>query len=215
LQTGASANAIVVRPDPFFDKPSESQPPRDSASHALGIATIDYVYLPRFVSAIGPDASGLADPRITDVSHLRDLGLFLARVLLTVERLLPQLRVDETMRDAVFTKGDELRGKTVLFEGQFRTKNMPDVSTWEDRDWRSWNPSQHAEKAPHIYLRKGLRTVRIMVDPRYLTTTSAHARFLSASGGRAHVGGVGIVTSVSDAGDLAVITPLVMGVPTP
>ena len=64
------------------------------------------------------------------------------------------------------------------------------------------------DRDPHIYVKRGERTIYLPLDPRWVTTSTAFVTFTS---GIASLAGLGLLRAVGE--DTAIISPMTIGSP--
>jgi hypothetical protein len=166
-----------------------------------------YLNVPRLqvLSAIAGASLDLS--RYGQVVALHELGWDLGALMAGFQQLLEQVELKAIPLRTAISLGSDARGLIVSFDDRFRTKNiMMPQSTQEYRtavrgDLRT---------DPHVYLRENGKMITMVVDPRWITTTTAFVQF-RPSGGQNQFAGLGLVNSADD--DSMSITPLVIGLP--
>jgi hypothetical protein len=142
-----------------------------------------------------------------DFVALHDLGLPLARLMEGYKQLLERVQLKAIPMEAALECGAEARGWLVSFDTKFRTKNI-DMPRTDEEYKRAVRGNLRTD--PHIYVKIGSAKITLVIDPRWITTTSAFVHFRPSSG-QGQFAGLGIVNSV-EAGAVS-ITPLIIGLP--
>ena len=166
-----------------------------------------YLNVPRLLVLSALTGKSLDLSRYGHIVALHELGWDLNGLMLGFKSLLGQVELKAVTLEQAIALGSEARGVIVSFNQQFRTKNinMPDSPEGYLRAVRG-DPSND----PQIYTRVGQHRVTLIVDPRWITTTTAFVQF-RPSGGRGDFAGLGLVNALCD-GSMS-ITPLVIGLP--
>lgn len=166
-----------------------------------------YLNVPRLLVLSAFAGKDLDLSRYRHIVALHELGWELNGLMMGFKELLKQMELKATTLEQAIAMGPDARGAVVSFNQQFRTKNidMPESPEGYLRAVQG-NPA----KDPQIYATIGQRRVTLMVDPRWVTTTTAFVQF-RPSGGRGDFAGVGLVNAIQDNG--LSVTPLVIGLP--
>lgn len=138
---------------------------------------------------------------------LHDLGLPLVGLMAGYKNLLERVQLKAIPLEAALALGSGARGCLVSFDNRFRTKNI-DIPRSE-AEYRSAIRGD-LRVDPQIYLKSGSVKITMIIDPRWVTTTTAFVHF-RPSGGQGQFAGLGILNSI-DASACS-ITPLVIGLP--
>lgn len=138
---------------------------------------------------------------------LHDLGLPLAGLMAGYKQLLERVQLKAVPLATALERGADARGWLVSFDSRFRTKNIDMPRTADE--YRSAVRGD-LRSDPHIYLKLGGQKLTMVIDPRWITTTTAFVHFRPSSG-QGHFAGLGILNSVEHSA--ASVTPLVIGLP--
>jgi hypothetical protein len=95
-------------------------------------------------------------------------------------------------------------GKLIAFSENFRTKNCGRY-----RDNPASAPVGDLKQGPQIYLKISDWRLVMLIDPRWITTVTAHVDFES---GRHQFAGIAMIKNVDDSKKLAVATPYFLGI---
>lgn len=142
-----------------------------------------------------------------DFVALHNLGLPLAGLMAGYKKLLEQVQLKAVPLSTALERGSDARGWLVSFDARFRTKNIDMPRTTAEYmnavrgDLRS---------DPHIYMKVGGVKLTMVIDPRWITTTTAFVHFRPSSG-QGSFAGFGILNSVEPSA--ASVTPLAIGLP--
>jgi hypothetical protein len=171
------------------------------------LAQIDYINVPRLAMLAAQYGIKLRRNLWQDTQRLSDLGGELNELLLDVERVLRDVDLLSIPLDQVADLSTDVVGLTVSFESAFRTKNFPDAPVTGD-ELRSLSGAW--QKDPHIYRKVNNRRLVMVLDPRWITTSTAYVDFQS---GHTRLGGVCTIKSVNDTEGVVLASPLVVGIP--
>jgi len=170
------------------------------------LSTLEYINVPRVI--LDPASRGILSDdeveRLLGLTTLRDQGFGLAQITLALEEVLKSWAAQAIDLSALDELGEDAAGARVSFEENFRTKNM----TGSEKQRAGFELSGDLANDPHIYLRRGDRTIYFPLDPRWVTTSTAFVTFTS---GIARLAGVGVLKAVN--ADQAVVSPLALGAP--
>lgn len=166
-----------------------------------------YLNVPRLLVLSALAGKHLDLSRYGHIVALHELGWELNGLMMGFKELLKQVELKAITLAQAITLGSEARGAVVSFNQQFRTKNidMPESPEGYMKAVRG-DPA----KDPQIYTKIGPRRITFIVNPRWVTTTTAFVQF-RPSGGRGDFAGVGLVNAINDDG--LSVTPLVIGLP--
>lgn len=166
-----------------------------------------YLNVPRLLVLSALSGRSLDLSRYGHIVALHELGWELNGLMMGFESLLKQVDLKAITLEQAIALGSDARGAVVSFNQQFRTKNidMPESPEGYLTAVRG-NPA----KDPQIYAMFGKRRITLVVDPRWITTTTAFVQF-RPSGGRGDFAGLGLVNAIRDDG--VSVTPLVIGLP--
>jgi hypothetical protein len=98
-------------------------------------------------------------------------------------------------------------GAMIMFDGTFRTKNVPYPDKVETGKFKF---TGNLEKDPHIYCKIHGKKVYLPLDPIWITTSTA---FVDFSSGIKRFAGLGLLKDVRS--NEAIISPFVIGQPKP
>lgn len=142
-----------------------------------------------------------------EITALNELGWDLNGLMLGFKTLLEQVEVKAIPLQQALELGADSRGAIVSFDQPFRTKNinMPSSPEGYRRAVRG-----NVETDPQIYAKIDARKVTLIIDPRWVTTTTAFVQF-RPSGGKGNFAGFGLVNAIDH--ERASVTPLVIGLP--
>lgn len=145
--------------------------------------------------------------RYGEIAALHKLGWELNGLMLGFKELLQRVDVKAIPLGRALELGAQARGVLVSFDQQFRTKNidMPDSLDGYRRAVRG-----NIETDPQVYSKLGERKITLVIDPRWVTTTTAFVQF-RPSGGRGEFAGFGLVNAIDSR--RVNVTPLVVGLP--
>ncbi|MDQ5819884.1 MAG: hypothetical protein M3540_00390 [Actinomycetota bacterium] len=166
-------------------------------------AALHYLNVPRLLMDPAGRAAVVQEPWLEDLASFRTAdGLQILRatqLLGVLIRVWEERVVDvESFADI----GDLPVGARVAFIANFRTKNMA------GRQLTEIELSGDLLRDPHLYAQTPKRRVYLPIDPRWITTSTAHHEFTS---GQSWLGGLGILRGVTP--QRAVVSPLVLGLP--
>jgi len=166
-----------------------------------------YLNVPRLQVLSAISGASLDLSRYGQIVALHDLGWELGGLMAGFQQLLEQVELKAiSMREALLL-GSDARGLIVAFDDKFRTKNIAMPKSTEE--YRTAVRGD-LRTDPHVYLKENGRKITMVVDPRWITTTTAFVQF-RPSGGQNQFAGLGLVNAACD--DSMSITPLVMGLP--
>lgn len=170
------------------------------------LSTVDYVNVPRML--LDPAAAGLIEERhrayLAELITLRGQGFSIGTVAHLLGLVVAKWKARALPLSLALDLGEQAVGARVSFEEKFWTKNM----TGSEKQRPDFELSGEIDEDPHIYVKKGDRRVIIVLDPRWVTTSTAFATFTSGS---AVLAGVGLLRAVNE--ERAIISPLVIGAP--
>lgn len=166
-----------------------------------------YLNIPRLLVLSAYAGKDIDLSRYGHIVALHELGWELNSLMMGFKDLLSQVELKALSLDQAIALGPEARGTLVSFNQQFRTKNinMPESPEGYMKAIRG-DPA----KDPQIYAMVGGQKITLIVDPRWITTTTAFVQF-RPPGGRGDFAGVGLINAVLDHG--LSVTPLVIGLP--
>ncbi|HSS42647.1 MAG TPA: hypothetical protein VLK37_08895 [Solirubrobacterales bacterium] len=170
------------------------------------LSTVDYVNVPRML--LDPAAAGLIEARhrayLAELTTLRDQGFSIGTIAHILGQVVENWQAHALPLASALELGGEAIGARISFEETFWTKNM----TGADKQKADFTLSGDIDRDPHIYVKKGGRTVLLPLDPRWVTTSTAFATFTS---GNAVLAGVGLLRAIWD--EKVIVSPLVIGAP--
>lgn len=166
-----------------------------------------YLNVPRLLVLSALAGKSLDLSRYGHIVALHELGWELNGLMMGFKALLKQVELKAIALDQAVALGPDARGVVVSFNQQFRTKNidMPESPAGYLTAVRG-----DPVKDPQIHAKLGQRKITLIVDPRWITTTTAFVQF-RPSGGRGDFAGIGLVNAIRD--DSVSVTPLVIGLP--
>ena len=138
---------------------------------------------------------------------LHELGLPLAGLMAGYKQLLERVQLEAVPLATALERGADARGWLVSFDTRFRTKNI-DMPRTSDEYMRAVRGDLSSD--PHIYVKVGSVKLTMIIDPRWVTTTTAFVHFRPSSG-QGQFAGLGILNSVESSA--ASVTPLIIGLP--
>lgn len=138
---------------------------------------------------------------------LHELGLPLAGLMAAYKQLLERVQLKAVPLTTALERRADARGWLVSFDTRFRTKNIDMPRT--DDEYRSAVRGD-LRFDPHIYVKLGAIKLTMIIDPRWVTTTTAFVHFRPSSG-QGQFAGLGILNSVEPSA--ASVTPLIIGLP--
>lgn len=116
---------------------------------------------------------------------------------------IPSIGIDEIE----FTSTDAI-GHIFNFDGIFRTKNVPYL---DDLNSGKFELAGDIDRDPHIYKKRSDDyKVILMIDPRWLCSTTAFVNFRPSSG-QGNFAGCAIVKSVDLENKVVIAAPIVIG----
>lgn len=166
-----------------------------------------YLNVPRLLTLATHAGLKIDLSEYNKIIALHELGWNLNYLMMAFENLFKKIEIKAITPEKLIELGHRGRGTIVAFDQQFRTKNieMP----------RSLDAYIHAVRGnistdPQIYTSfSGVKTT-LIIDPRWITTSTAFVQF-RPSGGRGNFTGFGIVNHIDEV--RISITPLVIGLP--
>ncbi|WCE05808.1 hypothetical protein PJ250_07635 [Pseudoxanthomonas sp. JBR18] len=141
---------------------------------------------------------------------LHSLGWELNRVMAAFQAVLSHLSIDAIpVRDLILHEAAV--GAAISFDRQrVRTKNVPMDVLNDPSKLRKFTGS--LTKDPHIYCQLGDFKLVMLIDPRWITTSTAFTLFRPSSG-QSVFAGIGRVTGVDYETRIVTATPWVLGLP--
>ena len=174
------------------------------------ISQLTYINVPRLC-----EQAEVCGYRV-DLSHYKDdrtlhgLGWELNHVMAAFQTVLAHLSVDAIPLESVVLH-ESVVGAAVSFDRKlFRTKNVP--MEMPELASRGVKFTGSLVRDPHIYCGVSGCKVVMLVDPRWITTSSAFMLFRPSSG-QSFFSGLGRITSVNYEAGIILVTPWVLGVP--
>lgn len=168
-----------------------------------------YINVPRLNLMAATMGKSLDLSQYGDIVALHELGWTLNGLMLGFEHLLAEIELKSVPIEQVLQLGQAARGLIVSFDRDFRTKNivMPN-----NLDGYRRAVQGNIMTDPQIYTKLVDYKVILVIDPRWVTTTTAFVQF-RPSGGKGKFAGVGIVNSCDPETNVLSITPLIIGLP--
>jgi type I restriction enzyme, S subunit len=171
------------------------------------ISQLTYINIPRISQIAGLEGIKLTMGRLPAFTFLNDLGIELNAVMLATSRLINELQIDAIPLDRIKEGHERLVGATLSFSALFRTKNG--AKLWKARDKHQvLTFSGDLVREPHIYRKLGSLKLVMMIDPRWITSSTAFGQF---SSGQQRFAGLSIVNRVEKG--LMFASPLILGTP--
>lgn len=166
-----------------------------------------YLNVPRLLALAAISGRSLDLSRYGQIIALHELGWELNGLMLGFKTLIEKIEVKALPLHRALEIGEASRGTIVSFDQPFRTKNieMPRSIEGYNRAVRG-----NVETDPQIYTKVGDRKVTLVIDPRWVTTTTAFVQF-RPDGGRGTFAGFGLVNAIDN--ERVSATPLVIGLP--
>lgn len=144
-------------------------------------------------------------PELSSVPNLNSLGLGLARVMLTFERVFNNLELAALEITPGMTIDQDLVGMVCSFNMRFRTKNMTGLGPETVIQF-----SGNLRKDPHIYAKLDEWKFVLRINPRWVTTETAFVDFTS---GQVQLAGLCSIRSVNSSEKQMDAIPFVIGHP--
>ncbi len=166
-----------------------------------------YLNVPRLLALAAHAGIKVDLSEYSKIIALHELGWNLNYLMMAFKNLFKQIEVKAITPEKLVELGYQARGSIVAFDQQFRTKNieMPSSLGAYAQAVRG-----NASTDPQIYTSFSGIKATLIIDPRWITTTTAFVQF-RPSGGRGNFAGFGIVNHVDET--RISITPLVIGLP--
>jgi hypothetical protein len=169
---------------------------------------LEYINLPRLIMLA--ELNGIA----TNLKSLASAGsmqnfepMSRVQVMLLTNAALEAMHVNTVELNKSISFSPDLVGSYVSFNEAFRTKNY----AREARDGEaSCATIGDPVRGPQIYRRFGAWKIVFPIDPRWITTSTAHSDFCS---GNHRFAGLGMIKNVDVRQRSVTATPLVLGVP--
>jgi hypothetical protein len=176
------------------------------ASWSNNIAQLRYVNVPTLLSLAAVSGIEVNIDESLPGGWLNNQGLMLMRTLVACERVLDALKLKSTPLTTISDCDDDLTGMTLSFDERFFTKNGRNLDTSKSpppvpADWRL---------ATHVYTNIDKRKLVMVLDPRWITATTAFADF---SSGRLRLAGLAILKRGHPEDEALIASPIVLGVP--
>ncbi|TPW22690.1 HNH endonuclease [Marinobacter nauticus] len=177
-------------------------------SWSCNLATLHYLNIPR-LTILSAMSGEMVSYDIDTSKGLYCLGAKLLGVMNAYQRLLENMHPKVSDMPDFKEPTDDQIGLIFKFNDRFRTKNAP----WPDRtadysDFLTGNIDQD----PHIYKTFGDCKLTMVIDPRWITTTTAFSEFIP-SAGHNKFSGLAMVKSIDQEAGVVTATPLVIGIP--
>lgn len=166
-----------------------------------------YLNVPRLQVLSAMSGASLNLSQYGEFVALHELGWELGGLMAGYKRLLEHIELKSIPLANALSRGSEARGWIVSFDARFRTKNIDMPQTTE-----GYRTAVRGDLRtdPHIYVKLTGVKVSMVIDPRWITTTTAFVQFRPSSG-QNQFAGLGIVNAVD--GQSMSVTPLVIGLP--
>lgn len=171
------------------------------------LATLHYLNIPR-LTILSAMSGRMVTYDIDTSRGLHCLGGKLLGVMIVYQELLEQMHPKVIDMPDFAKPSDDQIGMIFKFNDRFRTKNAP----WPDReiDYSNFLKGDVA-KDPHVYKKFGDWKLVMVIDPMWITTSTAFSDF-APSGGHKKFSGLAMVKSIDIHSKTIVATPLVMGI---
>jgi hypothetical protein len=166
-----------------------------------------YLNVPRLQVLSAMAGASLDLSQYGEFVALHELGWELGGLMAGYKRLLEQIELKAIPMANALSRGPDARGWIVSFDARFRTKNI-DIPQ-SPQGYRTAVRGD-LRTDPHIYVKLNGTKVSMVIDPRWITTTTAFVQFRPSSG-QNQFAGLGIVNAVE--GQSMSVTPLVVGLP--
>jgi len=171
------------------------------------LSNIHYLNVPRLAILAAQQGMDVDLPYIDSSRSLHSLGWELARILGQFKALLSAIEPRAIPLDKTIEANDNLIGITLSFNTNFRTKGVPSPSKAD-----SYQLSGCLAKDPHIYKKSSFGLIAMVINPKWITTTTAFVS-LSPSGGHARLSGLCTVNQWDQNSETLLATPLILGNP--
>lgn len=168
-----------------------------------------YINVPRLNLLAASSGVSLDLSQYGEIVALHELGWGLNGLMLGFRDLITNIELKSVTLEEAVQLGQAARGLLVSFDRDFRTKNIdiPDNPAGYKNAIKG-----NLNRDPHIYSKLGDTKVVLIVDPRWVTTTTAFVQF-RPSGGKGKFAGLGIVNSCDLETKVMSVTPLLLGLP--
>lgn len=179
-----------------------------SKSWNFNLSTIQYLNIPR-LTILNAMSGKVITYDIDTSKGLHSLAGELLGVLLAYQDLLEKMHPRVCDMPDFSNPIDEQIGMIFKFEDRFGTKNgaYPD----RNRDFSNYL-SGDLRKDPQIYKKFGDWKLSMVIDPMWLTTSTAFSDFIP-SGGQNKFSGLALIKSIDCETKQIISTPLVIGIP--
>lgn len=169
---------------------------------------LHYVNVPRLSILSSQAGIDIPEPFLGNISALHELGYALARLLVSLEKIVNIINPNAVPLSDFQDFGDDDLCKYCSFEGRFRTRNGPSI----EQTRAGFSLTGILNKDPHIY-QKIVGWKFIMVyDPAWVTTTTSFSDF-SPTGGINKFSGLAVIKRIDSNAREVYATPLVIGIP--
>ena len=174
------------------------------------ISQLTYINVPRLCEQAELHGYEVDLRHYKESQTLHSLGWDLNHVMSAFHAVLAHLSVDAVpVEDAILH--ESMVGAAFSFERQrFRTKNVSMGVLADAEKLRKFTGS--LAKDPHIYCQLGSFKIVMLIDPRWITTSTAFTLFHPSSG-QTVFSGLGRVTGVDYEAGVVTATPWVIGLP--
>jgi hypothetical protein len=174
------------------------------------ISQLTYINVPRLCEQAEMRGYQVDLRSYKDSQTLHSLGWSLNDVMSAFRAVLAHLTIEAVALQDVILH-ESIVGSAISFDRQrFRTKNVPMEMPGEVSKLRKFTGS--LVKDPHIYCQLGRFKVAMLIDPRWITTSTAFTLFRPSSG-QSVFSGLGRITSVDYEAGVVTVTPWVIGLP--
>lgn len=172
------------------------------------LATLHYLNIPR-LTILSAMSGEMVTYDIDTSRGLHCLGKDLLNVMIAYQDLLVKMHPKVIDMPDFSAPSDDQIGLLFKFNDHFRTRNAP----WPDRtiDYSNYLKGD-IEKDPHIYRKFNDWKLAMIIDPMWITTSTAFSDF-APSGGHIKFSGLSMVKSINHNENIVTATPLVVGIP--
>jgi len=166
-----------------------------------------YLNVPRLQVLSAMSGASLDLSRYGEFVALHELEWELGGLMAGYKRLLEKIELRSIPMVNALPRGPDARGWIVSFDTRFRTKN---INMPQSTDGYKAAVRGDLRTDPHIYVKLNGKKVSLVINPRWITTSTAFVQFRPSSG-QNQFAGLGIVNSVD--GRSMSVTPLIIGLP--
>lgn len=173
------------------------------------ISQLRYVNLPALMQWTARYDQQILFEGLPSDGWLHSYQIQLVHILVQAERALAAIELDAVPVKKLEDVDDDWSGLTISFSQRFYTKNGPDCPSRGalpeavPSDW---------QKATHIHTKIGKKKLVMVLDPRWITTTTAFVDFRRGQGTFA---GIAILKECHPSNPVILASPLVIGHPKP